>query len=180
MQCSSKYNLGTDKNNMSCTLLMCNLELCQCRQPNMFSCIIKYMSALSALKIYLLATTLFFAIDMVWLGFVAQKFYSNQIGFLMKSDINWIAAITFYLLFIAGLCVFVILPSIEKNSFIQALLLGGFFGLVTYATYDLTNLATLKDWPLTMTIVDMIWGTTLGASVSGLTYYIATKWNIFS
>jgi uncharacterized membrane protein len=132
------------------------------------------------MKLYLLATALFFAIDMVWLGLVAQKFYSSQIGFLMKTNINWIAAITFYLLFIAGLCLFVIFPAFEKKSIMQALLMGGLFGLITYATYDLTNLATLKDWPLTVTIVDMIWGTTLGASVSALTVFIATKWNIFS
>lgn len=132
------------------------------------------------MKIYLLATALFFAIDMVWLGLIAQKFYSSQIGFIMKSDINWIAAIIFYLLFIAGLCIFVIFPALEKNSIMQALVMGGLFGLITYATYDLTNLATLKDWPLIVTVVDMTWGTTLGASVSALTVFIATRWNIFS
>lgn len=93
----------------------------------------------------------------------------------MRPDINWVAAIIFYLLFIFGLVTFVILPAIEKHSWVSAVLLGALFGLITYATYDLTNLATLKDWPVMVTIVDLIWGTVLAASISGLTYYIAWK-----
>ena len=93
----------------------------------------------------------------------------------MKPDINWFAAIIFYLLFILGLVTFVILPAVEKHSWVHAVLFGAFFGLITYATYDLTNLATLKDWPITVTIVDLIWGTVLAASISGLTYFIASK-----
>jgi uncharacterized membrane protein len=112
---------------------------------------------------------------MVWLVLVAKKFYADQIGFLMKPDINWAAAIIFYLLFIAGLIIFVILPAVEKHSWIHAVLYGALFGLITYATYDLTNLATIKDWPLTVTIVDLIWGSTLAATVSVITYLIANK-----
>jgi uncharacterized membrane protein len=127
------------------------------------------------IKLYAVALPVFFAIDMVWLGLVARTFYRNQIGFLMKSDINWIAAIVFYLLFIVGLVLFVIAPAIEKNSWTHALLFGALFGLITYATYDLTNLATLKDWPLLVTIVDLAWGAVLAASVSTVTYFIARK-----
>lgn len=126
-------------------------------------------------KLYLIALPVFFAIDMIWLGLIAKNFYAQQIGFLLKSNINWVAAILFYLLFIAGLVVFVINPAMEKNSWQLALILGAFFGLVTYATYDLTNLATLKDWPLAITIVDLAWGATLGAAVSLVTYLIAVK-----
>lgn len=93
----------------------------------------------------------------------------------MKPDVNWLAAIIFYLLFIVGLVVFVISPAVEKNSWIHALLYGAFFGLITYATYDLTNLATLKDWPVLVTVVDLIWGTVLAASVSVISYFIAIK-----
>jgi len=93
----------------------------------------------------------------------------------MKPDINWLAAIIFYLLFIAGLVTFVISPAVEKQSWVQALLFGALFGLITYATYDLTNLATLKDWPLMVTIVDLIWGSVLAASISVITYFIAEK-----
>lgn len=126
-------------------------------------------------KIYLIALPVFFAIDMIWLGLVAKNFYRDQIGMLMKTDINWTAAIIFYLMFIFGLVLFVIMPAVEKHSWMHALVFGALFGLITYATYDLTNLATLKDWPLFVTIVDMIWGATLAASVSLITYVIATK-----
>lgn len=127
------------------------------------------------LKLYAIALPVFFAIDMVWLVFVAKDFYKSQIGFLLKTDINWTAAILFYLLFIVGLVLFVIAPSVEKGSWTEALLLGAFFGFITYATYDLTNLATLKDWPLLVTIVDLAWGAVLGALVSVITYFLAGK-----
>jgi len=127
------------------------------------------------IKLFLIALPVFFVIDMVWLVLVAKKFYQEQIGFLMKPDINWFAAIIFYLLFIGGLVIFVISPAVEKQSWVHALIYGAFFGLITYATYDLTNLATLKDWPLLVTVVDLIWGTVLAASISGITYFIAGK-----
>ena len=126
-------------------------------------------------KLYLIALPVFFAIYMVWLGLVAKDFYRAQIGALMKPDVNWVAAIIFYLIFIAGLVVFVISPAIEKGSWFHALLFGALFGLVCYATYDLTNLAVAKDWPLLVTIVDLVWGAVLAAAVSTITYFIATK-----
>ena len=127
------------------------------------------------IKLYLIALPVFFIIDMIWLVLVAKKFYSQQIGYLMRPDINWYAAIVFYLLFIAGLVTFVISPSVEKHSWIHAVMFGAFFGLITYATYDLTNLSTLKDWPILVTVVDLIWGAFLAASVSVITYFIAVK-----
>jgi|TARA_B100000900_G_scaffold308104_1_gene266774 uncharacterized membrane protein len=127
------------------------------------------------IKLFFVALPVFFVIDMIWLGLVAKNFYQNQIGFLMKSDINWTAAIIFYLIFIAGLVLFVVAPAMEKGLWVHALVFGALFGFITYATYDLTNLATLKDWPLLVTIVDMMWGAVLAASVSTITYFIATK-----
>ena len=127
------------------------------------------------IKLFLIALPVFFIIDMVWLILVAKKFYQEQIGFLMKPDINWVAAIIFYLLFIAGLVIFVISPAVEKHSWVHALLFGALFGLITYATYDLTNLATLQNWPLLVTVVDLIWGTVLASSISLITYVIANK-----
>ncbi len=127
------------------------------------------------LKLYAIALPVFFAIDMLWLGVVAKNFYRSQIGNIMKPDVNWVAAIIFYLIFIAGLVVFVIEPAMEKGSWKHALLLGAFFGFVCYATYDLTNLAVAKDWPVLVTIVDLAWGAVLAASVSTITYFIATK-----
>ena len=127
------------------------------------------------IKLYAIALSVFFAIDMLWLGIIAKNFYRAQIGHLMKSDVNWTAAIIFYLIFIVGLVVFVIYPSVEKGSWTHALLFGALFGLVCYATYDLTNLAVAKDWPLLVTIVDLIWGAVLAALVSVITYFIAIK-----
>jgi len=127
------------------------------------------------LKLYFIALPVFFAIDLIWLGLVAKNFYAKQIGFLMKTDINWLAAITFYLLFILGIVFFVLTPSLAQKSWLQALTYGALFGLITYATYDLTNLATIKNWPLMVTVVDLIWGTVLSALVSIISYFIALK-----
>lgn len=127
-------------------------------------------------KLYIIALPLFLIIDMIWLGFIAKNFYAKHIGFIMTDQVNWVAAIIFYLLFIVGLVLFVINPALLKESVTHALLLGALFGLITYATYDLTNLATLKDWPLIVTIVDLVWGAFIGGSVSALTYLIVTKW----
>ena len=127
------------------------------------------------IKLFLIALPVFFVIDMIWLVLVAKKFYNEQLGFIMRPDIKWMAAILFYLIFISALVIFVITPAIEKHSWRQALLYGAFFGLVTYATYDLTNLATLKDWPVLVTVVDLIWGSTLAGLISVITYFIYSR-----
>lgn len=127
------------------------------------------------LKLYLITLPVFFVIDMIWLGWVAKNFYAKQIGFLLKPEVNWVAAVSFYLLFIVGLVLFVITPALEKDSLMHAILFGALFGLITYATYDLTNLATVKDWPLLVTFVDLAWGMFLSASVSSVAYIIASK-----
>jgi uncharacterized membrane protein len=128
-------------------------------------------------KLYLATLLAFFAIDMIWLVLVARGFYQQHLGFLLRPSPNWYAAIVFYLLFIAGLLVFVVVPGLQASSVRKVLLLGAFFGLITYATYDLTNLATVKDWPLIVTVVDLIWGAVLSASVS-CAGYLAGKWLI--
>ena len=104
------------------------------------------------IKLFAVALPVFFAVDMTWFGIVAKNFYRAQIGTLLKGDVNWAAAIIFYLIFIAGLVVFVISPAMEKGSWIHALLFGALFGLVCYATFDLTNLAVAKHWPLLVTL----------------------------
>jgi uncharacterized membrane protein len=126
-------------------------------------------------KLYGITLPIFFALDMVWLGVVAKSFYAKNIGFLMRADVNWVAAILFYLLFIAGLVLFVILPAVEKGSWMRALTYGALFGLITYATYDLTNLATLKDWPVIVTVVDLGWGMVLAGAVSTASTLVALK-----
>lgn len=126
-------------------------------------------------KLYLIALPVFFIIDMIWLGLVAKNFYRSQIGFLMKTNVNWIAAIIFYFLFIAGLVFFVLSPAIEKKDIVYGIMTAAFYGLLTYSTYDLTNLATLKDWPLLITIIDIIWGMVLSVSVTVISYLIAAR-----
>lgn len=128
-----------------------------------------------SLKLFLIALPVFFAIDMIWLGVIAKGFYREQLGPLMRGEVNWVAAVVFYLIFIIGLVVLVIGPATDAGSWSQALVRGGLFGLVSYATYDLTNLATLRDWPPLMTIVDLGWGTVLAASVSVITYAIGAR-----
>ncbi|MDY0295125.1 MAG: DUF2177 family protein [Acholeplasmataceae bacterium] len=123
------------------------------------------------LKLYGIAFIFFLIIDLIWLGFIAKNLYQKQLGHLMADQVNWVAAIIFYLLFIVGLVYFAILPAVNDGQWVRALLLGAFFGFITYATYDLTNLATLKDWPIQITIIDLAWGTFLGASISTLTYF---------
>lgn len=121
---------------------------------------------------YLIAFVVFFAIDIVWLGFVAKDFYREQLGFIMATKTNWPAAVVFYLIFIGGLMFFAINPALAKDSIKYAFLIGGLFGFMTYATYDMTNLATLKDWPLVISIIDIIWGTLLNALTAGVSFYI--------
>jgi uncharacterized membrane protein len=127
---------------------------------------------LTFLKLYGITFIIFFAIDLFWLGVVAKNIYKQQLGELMSPTVNWIAAIIFYLLFIGGLVYFVLMPAVESGSIAKALLNGALFGLITYATYDLTNLATLKGWPIQITIIDLAWGTFLGASTSTLAYLV--------
>ncbi len=130
------------------------------------------------LKLYAISFPTFFLIDLIWLGLVAKNFYSKRLGFIMSPTPNWAAAIIFYLLFIAGIILFVISPALAKNSWTHALLFGVLFGLMTYATYDLTNLATLKNWPLIVTIVDLLWGMTVSGSVSVISFLVAKKFGL--
>ena len=121
---------------------------------------------------------IFLAIDMVWLGWIARTFYKKHIGHLLKKNVNWLAAVIFYLIFIAGLIFFVIHPALINNSFSYALLAGGLFGLVTYSTYDLTNHATVKGWPLTVTLADLAWGSFLASATASLSYLISVWFNV--
>jgi uncharacterized membrane protein len=124
------------------------------------------------LKLYGVALPTFLIIDLVWLGFVARGFYKTQMGTLMRANVNWAAALAFYAIFVAGIVVLAVWPAVERESLSRALLLGALFGLVTYAAYDLTNLATLEGFPLTMALVDLCWGTVLCTMVSFITFKV--------
>ncbi len=121
---------------------------------------------------YLLTAVIFFALDIVWLGFVAKNIYAKYLGHILKSQFNLVAGGIFYLIFIAGILIFAVYPAVNKNSFATAVVLGALFGFFTYATYDLTNLATLKDWPLIISLVDIAWGSFLTGVVSASGYFI--------
>lgn len=123
--------------------------------------------------LYLLTFVFFFAIDFVWLTFIASKFYATKIGHLMADKPKLIPALIFYLIFVVGIIIFAVLPGYTSRNIWQSILLGGFFGMLSYATYDLTNLATLKKWPLSVTIIDIIWGTSVSAATSLAGYFLA-------
>ncbi len=127
------------------------------------------------IKQYLTALVTFLIIDGIWLTVVAKNFYAKYLGYLMAPTPNLIAAGVFYLIYILTLVVLVVAPALQKGSLSSALLMGGLLGLCAYATYDLTNLATIKDWPLVITIVDLVWGTFLTAAVAGISYLILSK-----
>ena len=129
------------------------------------------MTTIQYILLYIATIPVFFAIDMIWLGFVASGFYKSQLGELL-GPVNWPAAIIFYLLFIIGILVFAVIPGLEASSFYKTLMYGALFGFFTYATYDLTNLATLNNWSIAVTLVDLVWGTVLSASVASVSYWI--------
>ena len=136
------------------------------------------MNVMEFVKLYLVALPIFFIIDMFWLGVVAKGFYRKHLGYLMTPRVNWPAAIIFYLTFIAGVLIFVVIPARNADSLWTAVVLGVLFGFFTYATYDLTNLATVKDWPLVVTIVDLCWGMVLSGSVAVLTFLLSNALKI--
>ena len=127
------------------------------------------------LKVYVAALVGFFAIDIVWLAVVAHGFYRKHLGFLLADQPNWWAAIPFYLLFVSGMVVFVVAPALQAGSIWRALLLGAFFGLVTYATYDLTNHATLRNWALQITLVDIAWGSFVSAVAAAAGFWAGAR-----
>lgn len=132
------------------------------------------MSVFAFVRWHLATLAVFLAIDMVWLGWIARGFYKAQLSGLMREDVNWAAALLFYVLFIAGILVFAVLPALDR-SVGRAILMGGLFGLVAYATYDLTNLATLRGFPARVAVVDMAWGFVLCAVTSAAAWQLA-RW----
>jgi uncharacterized membrane protein len=130
------------------------------------------MNVGGAIISYVLTALVFFAIDLTWLGLVAKDMYNRNIGHLMSNQVKWVAAGVFYLAFIVGILVFAVYPSVDRDSLLRAVVLGTLFGFFTYSTYDLTNLATLKDWPVSVTLVDIAWGMVLTSVVSAVGFYI--------
>ena len=123
---------------------------------------------------YIAAAASFLLIDFIWLGYVARGFYRQEIGPLLLEKFNMGAAVGFYLMFVVGIVIFAILPALQSGSWKTAVIYGALFGFFTYATYDMTNLATLKGWSMAVTAVDITWGTFL-TSVAALIGYTAAR-----
>ncbi len=128
------------------------------------------------ISLFVLTTVIFFAIDMVWLGVISKNFYREKLGFIFTGEVNWIPAIIFYFIYIFGILYFAVIPGFSTGNWKLVLLNGAFLGFLCYATYDLTNMATIKQWPLIVVIVDIIWGTVLTGSVAVISYLLASKW----
>lgn len=135
------------------------------------------MNFIFYLKLYALTVPIFFSIDIIWLGIVAKGFYRRKLEFILSPQVNWTAAVVFYLIYIAGILFFAVRPAVINNSWAQAAGLGALFGFFTYATYDLTNMATIKDWPLIIVVVDIFWGICLCATVASLSFMISKVLN---
>lgn len=125
---------------------------------------VAYLAALAALVV----------LDGLWLGLVAKDFYRQQLGSLMRPDVRFGVAAAFYLVYLVGVVIFAVQPALQEGSAVRALVLGALFGFFCYATYDLTNLATLRDWPAKLSVVDLAWGTFLSA-IAALAGYLAAS-----
>ena len=125
--------------------------------------------------LYLLTAVAFFAIDMLWIGGIAKDFYKNKIGSIMGRP-NWLAAGIFYSIYIAGILYFAVFPHLKSGSWQTFLITGGLLGGLCYATYDLTNMATLKNWPWSMVWIDIVWGIFLTGCTAVASGLMAQKW----
>jgi uncharacterized membrane protein len=124
------------------------------------------------IKLFLASFVTFLLLDAIWLGLIARTFYAKNLALYLTDNVIWPSALIFYVIFNIGLLVFVILPSIEKNSYTTLIIYSLLYGLVTFATYDLTNLATIKDWPLIVSIVDMSYGMFVALASSSAAFYV--------
>lgn len=124
---------------------------------------------------YVIALLSFCVLDGIWLGVISKNYYKEKLGFILSPNINWTAAVLFYLLFIAGILFFSVNPALKDTNWKTALLNGAIFGGICYATYDLTNMATIAKWPAEIVIIDILWGMVLTASVSLITFFSIHK-----
>jgi uncharacterized membrane protein len=116
-------------------------------------------------------------LDALWLGVIARDWLVQQMGELRRPDIQVVPAVVFYVLYAIGLAVFAVAPELESGDWLKAALLGGFLGLLAYGTYDLTNWATLKNWPVPMVFADLAWGTVMSAVSAGGAVFVLKAFN---
>ena len=129
----------------------------------------------TAVVSYVTALVMFVAADMVWLGAMVPRFYRPMLGDLLAPTVNLHAALAFYALYPLGLVIFAIAPALKTQSFLVAIAYGALFGLFTYATYDLSNQATLRSWGTELTLVDVAWGTVLGLVSSAFAFWVVAR-----
>tara|TARA_B100000941_G_scaffold232265_1_gene174728 strand:- start:746 stop:1153 length:408 start_codon:yes stop_codon:yes gene_type:complete len=128
---------------------------------------------------YFIVLVIFLTIDAIWLGFIARKFYVNNIGYILAEKPNFLAAAIFYSIYVIGIIIFSTIPALKDGSGTTALIYGALFGFFAYLTYDMTNYSTLKDWPLQVSLIDTAWGTFLTGISSYLGYHFAKSWVTF-
>jgi uncharacterized membrane protein len=124
---------------------------------------------------YLVSLVVLLSLDLLWLGFIAKSFYQKYLGNILAENVNWTAAVLFYLVYTFGIIVFCVMPN--TASLVKTALFGALFGFIAYATYDLTNLATLKGFPLNVAVVDIIWGAVITCLISVSAYYVINNLN---
>ncbi|MFN8286627.1 MAG: DUF2177 family protein [Chitinophagales bacterium] len=127
------------------------------------------------LILYALTLVFFFALDLTWLGLIAKNLYREKLGFILSDKVNWAAAIIFYLIYIAGILYFAILPGLESGTLLKVVVNGALLGFLCYATYDLTNMATIANWPLSIVLIDILWGSFLTGACATGAYLIYTR-----
>ena len=133
------------------------------------------MGLLFFAKLYILTIPIFFLVDIIWLGYIAKGFYRKNLAFVLSPEVNWPAAVSFYLIYIVGILFFAVAPALERESLARAFAWGALYGFFTYATYDLTNMALIKGWPLKIVVVDILWGMILCAVVAAASFSVG-RW----
>lgn len=130
---------------------------------------------MSLIKSYVVTLIVFIILELFWLIILAKDLYAKELGYIMKSEPDLLPAAIFGLLFVGGLVFFVVNPALAQNDWSYALIAGIFYGLITYATYTLTNLANLENWPIKVTIIDLLWGMVLGGAASTVSFFILNR-----
>ena len=125
--------------------------------------------------LYGICVAVFFALDFVWLSTATTRVYQPFLGDLLAKTPRLGVAAAFYLLYVVGIVALAVVPGLQQGSVVTALWRGALFGLLAYATYDLTNLSTIRDWPWQVSVIDMVWGTTLNSLVAVAGFY-AGRW----
>jgi len=131
------------------------------------------MTFAQGLIVYICTFFVFITIDLIWLGFIARNFYRHQLSKFMAEKVKWIPAFVFYFIYTIGVLLLVVVLASDRSSPFYAVVMGALLGSVSYSTYDLSNMATLKNWPIKVVFADIIWGTALTAVVSLISYLIA-------